>query len=245
MGKHHRKNLQRKKKPGQRTKGFDFGVPLRTMIVGDYGFEPELRAAGIMGCAYGMQRDDRLGVVLPTISLVAENEMPVRAAFKRFKEWAATSDDDALELTIVLLNTGGYAPRRDAREHLRGEIHDFGAPGATFGVAAMTFGAVAATFGAAVARLCTAKTRNGNAAAGGAAAWREDRRPRRKGRRPSPPWCGAGRNARSTGRRRGVAGVLGGRGVRDARRWAGTLGEAPSLRRSLASPAEGGLHAPG
>ena len=107
----------RKSKPQRRraksaakivTKGHDFGIPFRSMLLPDPSFLEHLREANVFACAYGYASSEEVARPLPSISLVAENEEPLRKAFEQFKRWAEVSGGDAVHLTIMILKEGGY-----------------------------------------------------------------------------------------------------------------------------------------
>ncbi len=71
-------------------------------------FNNNLIAAEILAVAYGFDFSQDLGTQVPAITLVGKNESPLRTAFDEFWSWTKDTDADAVELTIVLSNSGGY-----------------------------------------------------------------------------------------------------------------------------------------
>lgn len=88
--------------------GFDYGIGITVGAVGSMDFNNNLIAAEILAVAYGFDYSQELGAQVPAITLVGRNESPLRAAFDEFWSWTGETDADAVELTIVLRNNGGY-----------------------------------------------------------------------------------------------------------------------------------------
>ncbi len=88
--------------------GFDYGLSFRAAAIGSINFNEKLRNANIIGVAYGIGYSDDLDCDVPFISLVGTNEEPLQQAFEEFAHWAKTSDADAIDVTLVFLNSGGY-----------------------------------------------------------------------------------------------------------------------------------------
>ena len=101
-----RANTQRK--TADSDKGFDFGTPADYLRVPSLEWADQITKAQVVGCAYGRQNVSGLGTHIPSISLVARNASLIRSAFEEFDRWTQGSDDDAVEINIVLLNKGGY-----------------------------------------------------------------------------------------------------------------------------------------
>ena len=71
-------------------------------------FNKNLSDAEIVAIACGQDYSKMLRVSVPAITLVGRNEKPLRDAFEEFSDWAESTDADAIELTIVFKNDGGY-----------------------------------------------------------------------------------------------------------------------------------------
>ncbi|RVA55367.1 hypothetical protein EN933_08480 [Mesorhizobium sp. M7A.F.Ca.US.001.01.1.1] len=93
---------------GIQPKGFDFGTPALYVRTFDPEWINHLTKSGVVGCAYGWANAPSLRARIPTLSLVVRDEVLAKKAFDEFAKWAEHSDDDAVELTIVFLNSGGY-----------------------------------------------------------------------------------------------------------------------------------------
>ena len=116
MPKRRRRKKRRGRQPrGPRTKprnsipfGVDFGClpPNAALTLPD--FSTHLQAASIVGVSYGHDWSDALDASVPSVSLVADRSDPLRKAFGIFSAWSAQADGDAVELTVVLRESGGY-----------------------------------------------------------------------------------------------------------------------------------------
>ena len=89
-------------------RGFDYGVSVRHAALSPFELSKNLRDAEVIGVLYGLSYSTDLEQQLPTISLVGRREQPLREAFQVFSRWAESSNGDAVDLTFVLLNKGGY-----------------------------------------------------------------------------------------------------------------------------------------
>ena len=96
-----------KSKP-EALKGFDFGTSFNVAVALEPKFAEHLHQAGIYGCAYGREPVQELATTIPSISLIGTNADALRAAFVEFHEWSAKSDHDAVEITIIFMDKGGY-----------------------------------------------------------------------------------------------------------------------------------------
>jgi hypothetical protein len=101
-----RKEGQQRSNTAER--GFDFGCPLHAILPDLAVWTKHLHDAGINGCAYATARAPSLQADVPCITLLGNHPDPLCQAFLEFHRWAKGSDDDAIELTIVFLNNGGY-----------------------------------------------------------------------------------------------------------------------------------------
>ena len=88
--------------------GVDFGCFPANTAVTFPEFANHLGEASIVAVAYGSEWSEVLGAEVPTMSLVAERPEPLREAFKIFAAWADAADGDAVELTVVLKESGGF-----------------------------------------------------------------------------------------------------------------------------------------
>jgi hypothetical protein len=88
-------------------KGFDFGTPVPYLRVIDPSWTQTITEAQIVGCAYGWHPVLNLRSI-PSIALIARNEVRLRSAFATFRNWTQGSDDDAVDVTIIFLNSGAY-----------------------------------------------------------------------------------------------------------------------------------------
>lgn len=89
-------------------RGFDYGCLPHAMAVGYYEFPNQLGEASVIGVAYGETWSDEIKRRVPTVTLVAQRGEPLAKAFDTFNAWAASTDPDAIELTIVVSTNGGY-----------------------------------------------------------------------------------------------------------------------------------------
>ena len=78
------------------------------MAVGIYEFPSHLTAASVDAVAYGFEHSEELNRGLPIISLVAQDADHLARAFQDFAAWAAATDPDAVEVTFVFRESGGY-----------------------------------------------------------------------------------------------------------------------------------------
>ena len=88
--------------------GVDFGCFRANAAVTFPGFLDHLGEASIVAVAYGSEWSEALGADIPSMSLVARRAEPLREAFKIFAAWSDESDGDAVELTVVLKESGGF-----------------------------------------------------------------------------------------------------------------------------------------
>lgn len=89
-------------------KGFDFGIEATFLNVPAFEWANDITRSGVAGCAYGEQFVPELGTKIPSISLIVRDGVLFKKAFSQFEEWIAGSDDDAVDVTIVFLRSGGY-----------------------------------------------------------------------------------------------------------------------------------------
>ena len=99
---------EKKPRKEAQTKGFEFGCLPFAMAVSSFEFPKQLSDASVVGVAYGSAPSKAVAAMLPNISLVVENPEPLAEAFRTFHAWADSTDPDALELTIVFFDRGGY-----------------------------------------------------------------------------------------------------------------------------------------
>ena len=78
------------------------------MAVGVYDFASHLTAASVDAVTYGHEHSEALGRDLPIISLIARDTDHLAKAFEEFATWAAVTDPDAVEVTFVFRENGGY-----------------------------------------------------------------------------------------------------------------------------------------
>ena len=97
--------------------GFDYGIGITAAAVGSMEFNKNLMDAEVVAVAYGSAFSRTLGIQVPTITLVGQNEVPLRKAFEEFAIWAKSTDGDAVDsvdrrrrgrLIIVFTKKGGY-----------------------------------------------------------------------------------------------------------------------------------------
>jgi hypothetical protein len=88
--------------------GFDYGCLPRTMVLSSFDFVQNMSRAGVVGVAYGRRWSNAVGAQLPEITVIAEDPDRLRRAFEEFARWASQSDGDALEVTIIFRDAGGY-----------------------------------------------------------------------------------------------------------------------------------------
>ena len=103
--------MKQRRRAAQRNRteyGFDYGIGITTMAVGSLEFNKNLVGAEVVAVAYGLEYSQKLGMTVPSITLVGRNEEPLRKAFEEFSDWAEATDADAIELTIVFMKSGGY-----------------------------------------------------------------------------------------------------------------------------------------
>jgi hypothetical protein len=101
-----------------RPKGYDFGSEATVLMVGSPGFMSALSRADIFACAYGYVYSKELQTGVPNISLVGSNGAQLAEAFREFQRWTNESQTEAVDLTLVFLEEGGYllgvGPRPEA-----------------------------------------------------------------------------------------------------------------------------------
>ena len=102
------KSKKRTKAPRPSQWGFDYGCPPEAIAVSGLDLPTLLTEAGVDAVAYYKQHSPELDQSVQALTLVANNRVPLVKAFELFHEWAADSDSDAVEITFVLRNTGGY-----------------------------------------------------------------------------------------------------------------------------------------
>lgn len=100
-------------------KGHDFGGPGLSVVVNSPEFVSALSSANVIGCMYGLTRCEALqGHVIPFITLGGTSQEPLERAFSEFQRWTEEAGTEALGLTIVYLDDGGYlvciGPRMEA-----------------------------------------------------------------------------------------------------------------------------------
>ena len=88
--------------------GVDFGCFRANAAVTFPEFSSHLGEASIVGVAYGSEWSEALRADIPSMSLVARRAEPLREAFKIFAAWSDAADGDAVELTVVLKDSGGF-----------------------------------------------------------------------------------------------------------------------------------------
>ena len=110
-----RKKKTRRKKGTSRNSGsnptplgVDFGCFRANAAVTFPGFSDHLGEASIVAVAYGSEWSEALCADTPSMSLVARRAEPLREVFKIFAAWADAADGDAVELTVVLKESGGF-----------------------------------------------------------------------------------------------------------------------------------------
>ena len=103
-----RKTTKHNRAPRALQWGFDYGCPPNVMAVGGLDFPTLLTEARVDAVAYDTQHSPELNEDVPAITLVAQDGDPLAKAFSIFHEWTTSSDSDAVELTFVLRDAGGY-----------------------------------------------------------------------------------------------------------------------------------------
>ena len=99
---------KRRKGSSENKHGYDYAFLPISLAIGSLDFAKLLTEANIIAVAYGLDYSDIIGVRIPTITLVGRNSGPLRKVFQQFAKWSESSDGDAVELTIVFKNDGGY-----------------------------------------------------------------------------------------------------------------------------------------
>jgi hypothetical protein len=89
-------------------RGLDFACLPHAMAIANLEFPGHLRGASVDGVAYGGVWSEAVKQTIPTISLVAQNGTELAKAFEAFNAWSEMTDPDAVELTFVFRNSGGY-----------------------------------------------------------------------------------------------------------------------------------------
>ena len=88
--------------------GVDFGCFPANAALTFPEFTDHLGEASIVAVAYGSGWSEALRADIPSMSLVARRAEPLREAFKIFAAWSDAADGDAVELTVVLKESGGF-----------------------------------------------------------------------------------------------------------------------------------------
>src|SRR6185437_11731482 len=99
---------ERRARKMEEPKGHDFGVKVRSIVLGSMDFTGNLSKAQINGVAYGYMHEPSLRTTVPVLTLLGSNPEPLHDAFEEFATWNKQSDGDAVELTLVFLRSGGY-----------------------------------------------------------------------------------------------------------------------------------------
>lgn len=89
-------------------RGFDYSIPPHFAAIGSIDFNHKLREARVIGVSYGLEFSKELQRRVPCISLIGQNEMPLRDAFNEFEKWAEYGDADAVDVAIHFKKSGGY-----------------------------------------------------------------------------------------------------------------------------------------
>jgi len=93
-------------------------------MVGSPTFMSALSHAEIFGCAYGYRYSKELLASVPNISLVGSNGEQLAEAFREFQRWTNESQTEAVDLSLVFLEEGGYllglSPRPEALQRTLG-----------------------------------------------------------------------------------------------------------------------------
>ena len=103
-----RKKFKHNKTPPAMQSGFDYGCLPNALAVGSPEFPRLLTEAQVDAVACGTRHSPELNAEVPTIALVAQHGDPLAKAFSIFHDWSTSSDSDAVELTFVLRDPGGY-----------------------------------------------------------------------------------------------------------------------------------------
>src|SRR5262245_25918113 len=105
---------KRKKRQKSRVKrglpsrfGYDF-ARRTALLLGAPDFPRLLFAADVRAVVYGFDADPALPIGLPSVWLLGAHQQPLVEAFEQFAAWTAATDDDAVDLSWVFLNSGGY-----------------------------------------------------------------------------------------------------------------------------------------
>jgi len=119
-------------------RGNDFGIEYHSLLVGAMDFLNHLKNANIIGMAYGIAPSKDLNAQLPLLSLVGTNAEPLYLAFKEFNRWSEGTDGDVVDLTIILMDDGGYiislCPNWDRYSHLISPYNAVATPILTIGI---------------------------------------------------------------------------------------------------------------
>ncbi|WP_321477205.1 hypothetical protein [uncultured Paludibaculum sp.] len=102
------KSKSKTKTADNQPKGYDFGGEHFAVYVGSLSFIESLKAADVVGCAYGIAYSDDLRGEVAAVSLVGKNERALSDAFKEFEDWSTGSGTQAVDLTFIFLTKGGY-----------------------------------------------------------------------------------------------------------------------------------------
>lgn len=88
--------------------GFDFGKRPNAAAIADPTFNKALIEAKVVGCAYGMTSAPGFSNLIPILSLVGNEEAPLRQAFEEFRAWGCEEDGDVVDIHLLLANDGTY-----------------------------------------------------------------------------------------------------------------------------------------
>jgi hypothetical protein len=89
-------------------RGFDFGIPVKAMLVGTSEFHNHLHDAGALALAYGYASCELIGHSIPILSLVVKNASPILTAFKEFERWGSNTDGDVVDIGLVIESEAKY-----------------------------------------------------------------------------------------------------------------------------------------
>lgn len=90
--------------------GFDYGIKPYFMVIGDIEYPNLIHEGKPLAMGYGKIPYFGLLIEPPFTCLIFENEIKGRECFQHFKKWTeASKDGDAVSLSFIEKNEGGYA----------------------------------------------------------------------------------------------------------------------------------------
>lgn len=108
MSRRRKKDRRRDRPKPQKQHGYDYGFLPRALALGSISFANRLTEADTIALAFGEDFAPSLNRKIPLLALVARKREPLQAAFEELSQWAAATDGDAVDLTILFRSGDEY-----------------------------------------------------------------------------------------------------------------------------------------